>query len=148
MTIRPITVADLAVIARFEREIATISFRDEAVVAESFHRQRVEKAIPRDAGGMLVLEIDGSVNGWLWMGVRTNSITKDRYVDFKSFYITEPFRGTEWPDRLMEAGLAFARERRASRIVGRLHVENVPMRLLYKKHCFVPTHLTMELQGN
>lgn len=134
-------------IARFEREIAEISFSGEAMDNDEFYRRKVDKAMARDREGMLVLDQDGVVGGWLWMAIRTNFINKKPYADFKSLYVTEELRGTPWPGELMEAGMQVARSHGTNKIIGRVHASNLPMRLLYKKFGFAPVHITMEYRG-
>jgi len=142
--IRQIEVRDLCDVAKWEREISKISFGDEAITDLAFHLQKLEKAMTRERSGMLVLDIEGYARGWMWMGSRVNSITQETYIQFRSFYISEPFRGTAGVDMLFEAGISFAKQKGAQRIVGHVHVHNLPMRILYKKYGFIPTHLTME----
>ncbi|AZS15576.1 GNAT family N-acetyltransferase [Paenibacillus lutimineralis] len=142
--IRQIEAHDLTEIAKWEREISKISFGEEAITDLSFHLHKLEKAMIRERSGMLVLDIDGCAAGWMWMGFRVNSVTQETYMQFRSFYISEPFRGTAGVDKLFEAGISFAKQKGVQRIVGHVHVHNLPMRTLYKKYGFMPTHLTME----
>ncbi|GIP35042.1 GNAT family N-acetyltransferase [Paenibacillus sp. J2TS4] len=144
MNIRPIEERDLAEVAEYEKEIALISFGGEAVTELEFHRRKLEKAIPQEGKGMLVWEKDGKVAGWLWMTPKVNFVTKEKYIQFKSFYIAELYRGTDYASDLLGAGMEFGRNQGAKRIVGHVHVGNLPMRVLYKMHGFEPTHLTME----
>ena len=147
MIIRQIEARDLTEIANWEREISVISFGDEAITDIEFHWRKLEKAMLRERSGMLVLEMDGNAAGWMWMSFRVNSVTQDDYMQFRSFYISEPFRGTAGVDALFEAGMLFAKQQGARRIVGHVHVHNLPMRALYRKYGFMPTHLTMEYSG-
>lgn len=144
MIIRQIEVRDLTEVAKWEREISKISFGEEAITDLDFHLHKLEKAMSRERSGMLVLDIDGCAVGWMWMGSRVNSVTQESYMLFRSFYISEPFRGTAGVDKLFEAGISFAKQKGAQRIVGHVHIQNLPMRSLYKKYGFMPTHLTME----
>ncbi|MEQ2603171.1 GNAT family N-acetyltransferase, partial [Phocaeicola vulgatus] len=66
------------------------------------------------------------------------------YANFKSIYADECIRGMQIVDDLFEKSIEYARECKAAYIVGKVHAGNVPMRSLYKKHCFEPTHVTME----
>jgi len=145
--IRQIEARDLAGIAKWEREISKISFGDEAITDLTFHLQKLEKAMTRERSGMLVLDIDGSAAGWMWMGFRVNSVTQETYMQFRSFYVSESVRGTSGVDKLFAAGISFAKQKGVQRIVGHVHVHNLPMRTLYKKYGFMPTHLTMEYSG-
>ncbi|MGE5559179.1 MAG: N-acetyltransferase family protein [Bacillota bacterium] len=150
MKIRTVKQEDFPVLAAYEMEIAEISFGDEAVTDPDFHLRKLEKALPKEKNGMMVLEADGKPAGWLWMTPRTNSVSGETYVNFKSFYIEEGLRGTEWPEKLLKSGLEYCRAAGAERIIGKVHVKNLPMRALYKKCGFEPTHMTMELalRGN
>jgi len=146
MIIRQIESRDLQEIANWEREIAMISFGEEAITELAFHSRKLEKAMQRERSGMMVLEIDGCIEGWMWMSTRVNSITQDAYMQFRSFYIRESFRGMPSVDALFEAGMQLAKNEGIRSIVGHVHVHNLPMRALYKKYGFAPTHLTMEFR--
>nr|WP_150959480.1 GNAT family N-acetyltransferase [Aneurinibacillus sp. XH2] len=144
MKIRTIQESDLEIIAEYEKEISVISFGSEAVTDLEFHRRKLAKAIPQEQQGMLVAEMEGQSAGWLWMTPKVNFVTKEKYIMFKSFYIAEPYRGSACAEALLDAGMRFCREQGAKRIVGHVHVSNLPMRVLYKNYGFEPTHLTME----
>lgn len=147
MIIRQIEERDLAEVAKWEREISKISFGEEAITDLAFHLRKLEKAMIRERSGMLVLDIDGCAAGWMWMSLRVNSVTHEAYMQFRSFYVSEPYRGTAGVDELFAAGISFAKQTGAQRIVGHVHIHNLPMRTLYKKYGFMPTHLTMEYSG-
>jgi len=146
MKIRTVEPADIPVLAEYEREIALISFQEDAITDLEFHRQKIVKAVPKEREGMLVLDNNGVICGWLWMAIKTNSITNEKYVNFKSFYINAAYRGTESAGQLLDKGLDICRKMGAKSIVGKVHAQNLPMRALYKNHGFAPTHLTMELK--
>lgn len=148
MNIRPIEEKDLAAVAEFEIAISIISFGEEAVTDPEFHIRKLRKAMLQERPGMLVLDIEGEVSGWLWMTPKTNFVTKETYMNFKSFYIKDSHRGTDYVEDLMDAGMAYSREQQARRIVGHVHVSNLPMRALYKNYGFKPVHLTMEYDAN
>ena len=144
MTIRKIEEADIPALAEFERDIAVISFGDSAMVDLQFHQKKIRKAMQRERDGMLVLEKDGEILGWLWMTDQINSVSNEHYINFKSFSM-KPHSGDEdCTGELMEAGMAFARSVGAKRVVGKVFVENLPMRAVYRRFGFRPTHLTME----
>ena len=95
---------------------------------------------------MIVIEDteSGKIVGWVWMEKKRNSLTGEVYANFKSIYADECIRGMQIVDDLFEKSIEYARECKATYIVGKVHAGNVPMRSLYKKHCFEPTHVTME----
>src|SRR5713226_7289185 len=72
--VRPAAEPDLDAIAAFEVDIARASFGDEAITDAAFHRRRV--AVAADA-------LDVPL-GWAWMSARTNSLTGERYGNFRS----------------------------------------------------------------
>ena len=135
---------DIPVLAEFEREISAISFGDEAVTDINHHITRLKKSMEKTAGGMFVLENGVTINGWLWMDIKTNFLTEEKYVNFRSFYLTENIRGTAEGDELLTHGLNWCRENNVRRVVGKVHSRNLPMRALYKKAGFEATHVTME----
>ncbi len=141
--IREATMEDVPTVAAYEREISIISFGDEAVTDMAFHEKKVDDAIKAKKKGMLVILHEGRVCGWLWMDLKTNFITKDAYVNFKSFYIDQEHRGKA-SELLLSRGMEFCEKMGAKHIVGKVHVDNVAMRTLYKSFGFAPTHLTME----
>ncbi len=142
--VREIAQSDLVEIAEFEKDISLISFGHEAVTDLDFHMRKLETAMAKEHAGMLVLDHDGEICGWLWMTAKRNSVTNEKYVNFRSFYIKEAYRGTEYTKVLFDAGMAFSRNTGAKRIVGKVHASNLPMRVLYKSYQFEPTHITME----
>lgn len=146
MKIRTIEPGDVPVLAEYESEISLISFQEEAITDLEFHRQRILKAISKEREGMLVLDNAGEICGWLWMAMKTNSLTDEKYVNFRSFFIKEAYRGSEYVDQLLEKGITDCRKMGAKSIVGKVHAKNLPMRALYKNHGFEPTHLTMEIK--
>lgn len=148
MPIRVMEHHDIVQVAQIEIEISVISFGRDAVIDPQFHIKKLEKAIRNEQEGMLILEVDESIGGWMWITPRENSITKEKYANFKSFYIAPVLRGTSYVEELFEEGIAYCRREQVEQIVGKVHVENLPMRLLYKKYGFKPTHLTMELSVN
>lgn len=146
-TIRKAESRDIPQIAEFEKEISIISFGDEAIVDLAFHEKKLKKSFDKNPEGMFVLEADGAVCGWLWMEPKTNFLTEDRYINFHSFYVAEAFRGKPEAEELMAFGMDFCAKRKASSVVGKVNVNNLAMRSLYKKFGFRATHLTMEWQA-
>jgi ribosomal protein S18 acetylase RimI-like enzyme len=147
MTIRKAEKKDLPQIAEFEKEISIISFGDEAIVDLAFHEKKLTKSYDKNSEGMFVMEADGKVGGWLWMEPKTNFLTEDRYINFHSFYVAEEFRGKPEAEELMAFGMDFCKKVKATSVVGKVNVNNLAMRSLYKKFGFRATHLTMEWQA-
>ena len=135
---------DIPVLAAFEREISLISFGGEAIVDEAFHQAKIRKALLKNNKGMFVMTAGDEIAGWLWMDPRTNSLTGETYIHFRSLYVAEAWRGNAESERLLARGMAFGRETGAKSFVGKVHVQNLAMRALYKNAGFKATHLTME----
>lgn len=87
-------------VAQYEKEISIISFGADAITDLEFHKKELMNSLIKEKDGMLVLEGNNEICGWLWMAVKTNSSTTEKYVNFKSFYIKENYRGTEYANVL------------------------------------------------
>jgi L-amino acid N-acyltransferase YncA len=144
--IRPATEADLDAIAAFEVQIALVSFGDEAITDAAFHRRRVAGSLTKAGETALVAVPAGSteVVGWGWLSARTNSLTGDRYGNFRSLAVADrPDRGAIG-ELLMTAILAAADEAGFTHLSGKVNAANLGMRSLYRAFGFSATHLTME----
>jgi ribosomal protein S18 acetylase RimI-like enzyme len=143
LKVRPATAADLDDLVAYEIEIARISFGDEAVTDPQLHRRRVSGSLGRPDEITLVAESGGAVVGWVWLSGRTNSLTGDRYGNFRSLATSDvPGRGAV-AEELLAAALAAARERGLTDVVGKVHMRNVAMRAVYAKLGFAAEHLSM-----
>lgn len=144
------TESDLPAIVEFEIEIARISFPDDPVIDAEVHRKKLAKALDRDREGMFVAEdrAVGKVLGWLWVALNTNFLTGEKYATFRSLAVAH---GPDHPDSAALAdaifahGIDYARSVGVSEITGKVHVNNAPMRLIYRKFGFQAEHLTMKL---
>ena len=145
--IRPATESDVEAIVGFEIDIAVISFAAEAITDPALHRKRVTGALGKPGEIMLVAAAEHAPDapvGWAWLSARTNSLTGERYGNFRSL------AAAAGPDRslvgelLMTAVLAAAADAGLTRLTGKVHAGNLGMRALYRKFGFAATHLTME----
>lgn len=142
-TVRLAGEGDLDALAAFEVEIARISFPDDAITDPAAHRHRLERAMSRDGSGMLVAEDGGRVAGWLWVSINQNFTTGARYAQFRSLAVAPEDRDGDLATVLFERGIEYAREHAAGEVVGHVHIDNAPMRLVYRAFGFEPRHLTM-----
>jgi ribosomal protein S18 acetylase RimI-like enzyme len=144
--IRPAREEDLDAIAGFEIDIARESFGDEAIEDPAMHRKRVAAALGRPGEVTLVAVAggDGPPVGWAWLSGRTNSLTGDRYGNFRSLATADVPGRSEVGELLMAAVLRAAAEAGYSRLTGKTHARNLGMRALYRKFGFEAAHLTME----
>jgi ribosomal protein S18 acetylase RimI-like enzyme len=145
--IRPASEADLDAIAAFEVEIARVSFGDEAITDAAFHRRRVAGALARPGEIMLVAAAESAPDrplGWAWMSARTNSLTGERYGNFRSLAVAAGDERGPVGERLMAAILGAADGAGFTHLSGKVNAANLPMRALYRAFGFTATHLTME----
>jgi ribosomal protein S18 acetylase RimI-like enzyme len=144
--VRPAREEDLDAIAAFEIEIARVSFGDEAIEDAALHRKRVTAALGRPGEVTLVAVAAGGGPpvGWAWLSGRTNSLTGDRYGNFRSLAAADIPGRSEVAELLMAAVMRAAGEAGYSRLTGKTHARNLGMRALYRKFGFEAAHLTME----
>ena len=146
MSIRQATTADLLALANFEVEIARISFPENPVTDPAVHHKKLRKALEKEPDGMFVLEVEGQIAGWLWITMNKNFVTGERYATFRSLALNPEWRGQETARSLVEFGVDYSRQRGAKWITGKVHVDNLPMRVLYRDIGFQAKHLTMEFR--
>jgi L-amino acid N-acyltransferase YncA len=149
--VRPATAGDVEAIVRYEIDIAIVAFADDAVTDPALHRKRVTGALGKPGEIMLVAAAEQAPEvpvGWAWVSARTNSLTGDRYGNFRSLATSDS------PDRavigevLMAAVLAAAGAAGLTQLTGKVHASNLGMRTLYRKYGFTATHLTMERKAD
>lgn len=143
MSVRRAEEGDLDVLAEFEVSIARVSFPDDPIVDHDAHARRLRRAMERDGAGMLVAVDEGRVVGWLWVSLNTDFTTGAPYAHFRSLAVAPGFEGAGIAEALFRRGLDHARGAGARHVVGRVHVSNVPMRVIYREFGFRPQHLTM-----
>ena len=151
--IRPATEDDLDAIVGFEIDIALVSFGDTAITDPALHRKRVSGALGKPGEITLVAvaapvpgaaQVPGAAVGWAWLSARTNSLTGDRYGNFRSL------AAADGPDRsligelLLAAVVAAADHAGLRQLTGKVQAGNLGMRALYRKFGFEAAHLTME----
>ena len=145
--IRPAAEADLEAIAGFEIAIAVVSFGDAAITDPALHRKRVSGALGKPGEITLVAVAaaePGAAVGWAWLSARTNSLTGERYGNFRSL------AAADIPDRsvigelLLAAVVTAADDAGLRQLTGKVHAANLGMRALYRKFGFEAAHLTME----
>lgn len=146
MRIRQATSADLPAIVPFEIEIARISFPEDPVTDPDVHQKKLRKAMKKEPDGMFVAETEERIVGWLWITINTNFTTGERYANFRSLALDPEWRGQEAARSLVEFGIDYCRQRGAGWITGKVHVDNLPMRVLYRETGFHAKHLTMEFR--
>jgi L-amino acid N-acyltransferase YncA len=145
--IRPATEADVEAIVGYEVEIAVISFGDEAVTDPVLHRKRVTGALGKPGEVTLVAvsrQAPDEPVGWAWLSARTNSLTGDRYGNFRSLAVADIEDRSLVGELLMTAVVDAADRHGMTQLTGKVHAGNIGMRALYRKFGFTATHLTME----
>ena len=145
--VRAPTESDVDAIVGYEIDIAVVSFAEEAITDPKLHHKRVGGALGKPGEIMLVAAAEQAPQvpvGWAWLSVRTNSLTGDRYGNFRSLAISDIPDRSEIGELLMTAVLAAAEDAGLTQLTGKVHARNVGMRTLYRKFGFTATHLTME----
>jgi L-amino acid N-acyltransferase YncA len=149
--VRPATEDDVDAIIGYEIEIAVVSFGDEAITDPDLHRRRVTGALGKPGEIMLVAapgQAPATALGWAWLSARTNSLTGEKYGNFRSLAVSDV------PDRSMLGELLLGEVLRAAEsagmahLTGKVHAGNLGMRALYRKFGFAATHLTMEWRAS
>jgi L-amino acid N-acyltransferase YncA len=145
--VRPAADIDLDAIADFEVAIASVSFGDDAITDAAFHRRRVAGALGKPGETLLVAvpaDDQELAVGWAWLSERTNSLTGERYGNFRSLAVADvPGRGAIG-ELLMTAVLRAASDAGFGHLQGKVHAANLAMRSLYRAFGFTATHITME----
>ena len=144
VVLRRLKPEDIPVIARFEREIATISFPDDPVTELAFYERRLRQAVADPKSEPMVGEADGRIVAWAWIGVRENFITHEHYGELRSFYVAEDFRATGYALHLMRACLDHCAAHGLARLMGRTHAANEAMQSVYEMYGFEAKHVTYE----
>ncbi len=145
--VRPAQDSDLDAIAAFEVEIARVSFGEEAITDAAFHRRRVATALGK-AGEMALVAAEQDAPsvplGWAWLSGRTNSLTGERYGNFRSLAVRDGEDRGAIGELLMSAVLDAADQAGLTHLTGKVNAANTGMRALYRAFGFTATHLTME----
>jgi GNAT superfamily N-acetyltransferase len=149
--VRQATEDDLEALVRYEIEIAVVSFGDEAITDPALHRKRIAAALGKPGEVTLVaaaLQAPAVPLGWAWLSARTNSLTGDRYGNFRSLAVADVPDRSLIAELLMAAVLAAADDNGMTQLTGKVHAGNLGMRALYRKFGFTATHLTMERKAD
>lgn len=142
-TVRDATAADLDKLVAYEIQIARISFPANPIVDPDSHRGRIVKALDDAREGTFVAGGAGEVVGWAWVSIRENFLTGEHYANLRSVAVDDGPDSTAVALALVRHAERFAAERDVTEIVGRVHVSNVPMRVVYRSLGFDAEHLTM-----
>jgi L-amino acid N-acyltransferase YncA len=143
--------SDIEAIVGFEIDIAVVSFGDEAVTDPALHRRRVTGALGKPGEVTLVAVAagePGEVLGWAWLSGRTNSLTGEKYGNFRSLAVADVPARPQLGELLLAEVLAAAEAAGMSQLTGKVHAANLGMRALYRKFGFTATHLTMERRSD
>jgi L-amino acid N-acyltransferase YncA len=138
---------DLDAIVGYEIDIAVVSFGDEAITDPALHRKRVGGALGKPGEVTIVASAadrPADLLGWAWLSARTNSLTGERYGNFRSLAVSDGPDRSRIGELLLAAVLDAADEAGMTVLTGKVHAGNLGMRALYRKFGFAATHLTME----
>jgi L-amino acid N-acyltransferase YncA len=149
--VRSATAGDVEAIVAYEIDIAIVAFADEAITDPALHRKRVTGALGKPGEIMLVAAAEdepGVPVGWAWVSARTNSLTGERYGNFRSLATTDGPDRAAIGELLMAAVLTATGDAGLTQVTGKVHAGNLGMRTLYRKYGFTATHLTMERKAS
>jgi ribosomal protein S18 acetylase RimI-like enzyme len=135
---------DIETVAGFEREIAKISFPDDPVTDLEFYSNKVKRLLHNNDAACFVAEDDTGVVGWAYVSARSNFITKERYADFHSIYVSPSQRGGGVVSMLIEAVFEHCRRHKFGHVVFRTRATNEPMKKVLTRVGFVPTQIYYE----
>jgi ribosomal protein S18 acetylase RimI-like enzyme len=146
---RPPSESDLPSIVEFEIEIARISFPDDPILDPEVHHKKLAKALERDIEGMFVAEDTqtGEIVGWLWVALNTNFLTGEQYATFRSLAVAHGSNhadGSAIAETIFAHGIEYAKSSGVTEITGKVHVNNIAMRVIYRKFGFEAEHLSMK----
>jgi ribosomal protein S18 acetylase RimI-like enzyme len=141
--VRDATAADLDKLVAYEIEIARISFPANPIVDPGSHRNRIAKALDDAREGTFVAGGADAVVGWTWVSIRENFLTGEHYANLRSVAVDDGPDSTAVAQALVRRAERFGAEHGVTEIVGRVHVRNVPMRVVYRSLGFEAEHLTM-----
>ena len=145
--VRPAAEADLDAIAEFEIGIARVSFGAGAITDPALHRKRAAGALGKPGEVTLIAaaaQAPRAALGWAWLSARTNSLTGERYGNFRSLAVADVPDRSEIGELLLAAVIDAADDAGLARLTGKVHARNLGMRALYRKFGFEAAHLTME----
>ena len=145
--IRNLDVRDIDIVAMYEKDISKISFQKEAITDIEFHRKKLIRALENENYGMFVLCNDkNKVIGWLWLNIKENSITKEKYVNLKSIYIDTNYRNYGYAKKLINYVYKFAKKHKIRKVVAKINYKNQKIKNLLLNNNFKQKHITMELK--
>jgi GNAT superfamily N-acetyltransferase len=144
VVLRRLAAEDVPIIARFEREIAEISFPDDPVTDLAFYERKLQQAAGDRKSEPMVAVVGDRIVAWAWIGVRENFITHERYGELRSFYVVEDFRPTGYAIKLMRACLDYCAKHGLARLSGRTHAANEAMQSVYLMYGFEAKHVVYE----
>ncbi len=135
---------DVDAVAEFEREIAKISFPDDPITDHEFYAKKVSRLVHDDKAACFVAEDDSRLVGWAHVSERRNFITRQRYADFHSIYVSPSYRGGGVVSMLVEAVFDYCKEQQFGHVVFRTRASNEPMKKVLARAGFVPTQIYYE----
>ncbi|MFO1159370.1 MAG: GNAT family N-acetyltransferase [Reyranellaceae bacterium] len=135
---------DIEVVAGYEAEIAKVSFPDDPITDLAFYVKKLRNVPGDRKSAGFVAEQDGEVVGWAYVSQRQNFITKARYADFHSIFVSASVRGGGVANALMKAVLDYCAGHDLTRIVFRTRATNERMKAVLARHGFIPTQIYYE----
>ena len=135
---------DLETVAVFEGEIAKISFPDDPITDIGFYVKKLKQLLANENAAAFVAESEGGLVGWANVSQRQNFITKEKYADFHSIYVSPSQRGGGVVSALVTAVFDYCRQKQLVKVVFRTRADNERMKAVLTRVGFVPTQIYYE----
>jgi ribosomal protein S18 acetylase RimI-like enzyme len=142
--LRPLKEKDLETVAVFESEIAKISFPDDPVTDLQFYVKKLRSLLANEHAAAFVAESEDGLVGWANVSQRQNFITKEKYADFHSIYVSPSQRGGGVVKELIAAIFEHCRKQGLSKVVFRTRADNERMKKVLARVGFLPTQIYYE----
>jgi len=144
-------VADLPVLAIFERELARLAFPEDPILDLEYHAEKLRRAMEREPEGMIVQTIvtesapaGDEIAAWLWLSTRRTLATAEPYGVLRSLYVRRPYRRHGLALSLAEYALRYFAQRGVKKIMAKVHAGNAPAVQVLRHIGFEPLHTTLE----
>lgn len=102
LKIRELKQDDYPTIVDFEKEIATKSFPEAPILDESYHEQKLVKAMAKTPKCLKVAVLDDEVVGWLWLRTEKDRSTNEKFGYIKSIIVKHQYRHQGIGRKLLE----------------------------------------------
>jgi ribosomal protein S18 acetylase RimI-like enzyme len=133
--------SDLAQIIEFKKQSAKTSFIGQKLKVDRFVK-RLNESVKKDPGMIRVLESDGAIAGYIWVGLSEGDFGK--YGFLHQLFIHQDFRGRGLAQTLVKDAEKYLAKRGAKKMEIMVTGTNCSAYKLYKKLKYKDTRIQME----